>query len=402
MNRADANNKTLCPRALIGAALGCVLLFSAPTQAAKENVAIVSIIGNNFTSVSVAGTAFNIDKHTAKVKPWQIDRFVTTTIEDILAESKSLRVKNIRIKRKPLAKIYDTSKHGFLEEGDYDLDQIADVMPRLRDKQIDKLILVIASKLYDPLLDANTEFRGYGMYLNTAFIEKYFLYAYFKILIINTADNELQHEEDILAYRPIAKKRWAFDLGQTSEAHKRGVRNALKRMMTENIAVALANAGVIAPSLVRKRQETEKAGKRKKGIKGMRISATDEYVQAIKRAYLALDMRRVFERYAREWVGGNTELYADTIRDWVDDRFGWNKVRRPLVLMYSRLGLSADEINDLADLAEGSSAPPTREEMQSLRGIWDALADRAARRSLRQAIKQRRQLIIREGERLRQ
>lgn len=135
----------------------------------------------------------------------------------------------------------------------------------------------------------------------------------------------------------------------------------------------------------------------------MRVSATDAYMRAIKRTYLALDMRRVFEQYARKLVRGNTDLYADTIRDWVEEHFGWEEVRRPLVLMYSRLGLSADEINEMADLAESRrSTPPTREEMRSLRKVWHKLADRDARRALHQAVKERKQLIIREGERLRQ
>ena len=387
--------------------LCCVWLPVSQARADHHNIAVISIVGDRFTSASIGNTIFTRKSHTTGVKPWRIDRFVETTIKDTLRQNKSIRIKDVRIKRGPLMKVYDTSGHGFLEEGDYDLTRIAPIMPFLKRKGADTLVLVIAADIPDPILEANMRFRAYGMYRSARLFTKHYLYAYLRVLVINTADGKLRQEEEIIDYQQIDKAHWARQLNELPFGSKHFVRDTIKRMMAVSVTAALAKAGMVKPAVVRKRKAAAERMTRRASETGGISVGSGGYSQAVKRVYLALDTQRVFERYARnhvrKQVRGDTTLYNDTIRDWVEEHFSWRELRRPLTLMYSRMRLSAEELNEIAEIAEERDgiAPPSREEMRSLRGVWQRLADDDALNNLQRAIKDRKRLITREAGRLR-
>ena len=418
----------------------CIAVFQPPVFAdvngnrdrrgGGHSVAVFSIIGDRFTTVSLGRSAFSREEHVTKVAPWFMDRFVETTIKDMLRKSGksseagnsgTFRFPDIGIRRERLKaglrKVYDTSRQGLFQDGDYDLNRIVDVVSALKRRGIDTLVLVIRREVTDAIEDTRFKFKGYGMYRNTWLKKTHYLYAYFSVLVIDTADGEVRYvSDDMPGYQKINKQLWAGKMKELEQSSRYVIRDTLRRLMAEKIIVSLEDA-----DLVRRVVSRKAVGQIRRLSRNDTVTTGDDYTQAVKRVYFAMNMQSAFERYAWDYardrlgmleaheaheaheVPGDAALYADTIRNWTETYMNWDRVRSSLVLSYARLGLSADEINEMAALAEERemAVPPSRADLRRLRSVWNKLADAGSLEDLDRAIERRRRAIIREAGRIR-
>ena len=372
----------------------------------RGSVEIVSLLGDHFTSVYLGATAFSKKVHVTSVPSWNIDGFIERVIRDALHEDGKLRYRDTRIKRKYLAGIYDTSDQGFLEDKDYDLDKITAAVAFLRRRKVDTLILVIAGEVEDPIREASTRFKGYGIYRNSLFRTTNHIYSYYRFLMIDVQSGEVRYNRLVPDYSKIDGSRWSQSLNDMDRQGRRFLRETLKRMLTAKLHEVLNDSGLSArkPDPKPRRAPLHAATPQA----GLKITG-DGYTEAVRRVYHALRMRSVFERRAAHYVRSNMKagkrfvLYRDVVADWSDRYFRWSAIRRQLVFMYTRLGLSQDELNDVAEIAEergNAAATVTPQEAARLKAIWNRVADREALSELRQAVHARRELIIREADAL--
>ena len=375
-----------------------------------ESVEVVSILGDKFTSVYLGATAFSKKRHVTQVKSWQIDRFIEKNIIRILEQDGGFNHKSTGIDRKHLTPVYDTSRQGLFHDNDHDIDRISEAVRALRKKRVDTLVLVIARTVEDPIREATAKFTGYGIYRNTVLVLEDYVYAYYRVIVIDTRSGRTRHNLQVLDYVKVDKKYWGDRLNELSASGRRFVQDTLKRMFSSSLLDVLADAGLITEQAVKRKGRESQEKKRVVQLPRSVSAVSSAYTEAVRRVYHALNLQGFFEKRAEQHVrrvfktDKSMILYRDTYRAWVEDYFSWEALRRPLVLMYIRLGLTETELNETAELSgsrgRAGQLDLTPDEARRLVAVWRKVADDQALAELDQSIRERRRLIAREAKNL--
>lgn len=413
------------------AVLAAVLAAPAAGQDA-ERVAVVSLLGDVFPSIYLGSTALSKKRHQTRVAPWRLDDHVRAVITEAVRREGRLRPVDFRPDRKAWMQVY-TDEFRLLDDSNYDLKKIRGAVRALRSRHdVDTLILVLADRVTDPIEESSTELGGYGLYRHDFILDRSYLYAFFRVLAVDTRTLETKARAVAVAHTTVERKFWSAGLNQLPPPARRALREMTRQMLAANATQALADAGLVRRASVAPPPEEDddaieielvgvdfmppggdRAGRqpRMADSAARRDAANGEYEAAARQLFIALDMQAAFNRYALDYVqnrvlggGGHPDLYRDVCRQWVAEHFRWPALKNRMVALYRRQGLSA---RDLAELAEfGHSAAGVRAlgggafAGAGQRQIWRQVASGQRLKALRKAVSARKRLILREAENL--
>lgn len=418
-------------RRAAAAVLAAALAAPAAGQDA-ERVAVVSLLGDVFPSIYLGSTALSKKRHQTRVAPWRLDDHVRAVITEAVRREGRLRPVDFRPDRKAWMKVY-TDEFRLLDDSNYDLKKIRGAVRALRSRHgADTLILVLADRVTDPIEESSTELGGYGLYRHDFILDRSYLYAFFRVLAVDTRTLETKARAVAAAHTTVERKFWSAGLNQLPPSARRALRTMTRQMLAANATQALADAGLVRRANVTPPPEEDddaieielvgvefvppggdRAGRqpRMADSAARRDAANGEYEAAARQLFIALDMEAAFNRYALDYVqnrvlggAGHPDLYRDVCRQWVAEHFRWPALKDRMVALYRRQGLSA---RDLAELAEfGHSAAGGRAlgggafAGAGQRQIWRQVASGQRLKALRKAVSARKRLILREAENL--
>ncbi len=404
------------------AALAAALAAPAAAQdaaPAAERVAVVSLLGDVFPSIYLGSTALSRKRHQTRVAPWRLDDHVREVITAVIRRDGRLRPVDFRPARKAWMKVY-TDEFRLLDDSNYDLQKIRGAVRALRSKHgADTLILVLADRVTDPIEESSTELGGYGLYRHDFILDRSYLYAFFRVLAVDTRTLETKAQAVAAAHTTLGRKFWSAGLNKLPLSARRELRTMTRQLLAGNAAQALADAGLVKRANVEPPPDDDDAdaveielvgveflppggdragrqpriadGAARRADNGTRRAAdnradngaqrrradsnarrrTDskaahgaagDYEAAARQLFIALDMQAAFNRYALDYVknrvlggAGHPDLYRDVCRQWVAEHFRWAALKDRVVALYRRQGFSVRDLAELADFGRSAA-----------------------------------------------
>ena len=448
--------------AVLAAALAVSAAPAAERGAAR--VAVVSLLGDVFPSIYLGSTAMSKKRHRTRVAPWRLDDHVRDVVTAVIRREGRLRPVDFRPDRKAWMQVY-TDEFRLFDDSNYDLKKIRGAVRALRSRHgADTLILVLADRVTDPIEESSTELGGYGLYRHDFILDRSYLYAFFRVLAVDTRTLEIKAQARVAAHTTVERKFWSAGLNKLPPPARRALRAMTRQLLAANTAQALADAGLAARASVAPPHEEDvgdaievelvgvefmppggdRAGRqpsyadngarrhadsdtRRHGAddaqrhadsnaaadsaRHTRSTAGGDYEAAARQLFIALDMEAAFNRYALDYVqnrvlggAGHPDLYRDVCRRWVAEHFRWPALKNRVVALYRRQGLSARDLAELADFgasaAGGKALGGGAFSGAGQRQIWRQVASAKRLKALRRAVSARKRLILREAENL--
>lgn len=226
------------------AVLAAALAAPAAGQDA-ERVAVVSLLGDVFPSIYLGSTALSKKRHQTRVAPWRLDDHVRAVITEAIRREGRLRPVDFRPDRKAWMKVY-TDEFRLLDDSNYDLKKIRGAVRALRSRHdVDTLILVLADRVTDPIEESSTKLGGYGLYRHDFILDRSYLYAFFRVLAVDTRTLETKARAVAAAHTTVERKFWSAGLNQLPPPARRALRAMTRQLLAANAAQALADAGLV-------------------------------------------------------------------------------------------------------------------------------------------------------------
>lgn len=433
--------------AVLAAALAVSAAPAAERGAAR--VAVVSLLGDVFPSIYLGSTAMSKKRHRTRVAPWRLDDHVRDVVTAVIRREGRLRPVDFRPDRKAWMQVY-TDEFRLFDDSNYDLKKIRGAVRALRSRHgADTLILVLADRVTDPIEESSTELGGYGLYRHDFILDRSYLYAFFRVLAVDTRTLEIKAQARVAAHTTVERKFWSAGLNKLPPPARRALRAMTRQLLAANTAQALADAGLAARASVAPpheeddgdaievelvgvefmppggdragrqpsyadngaRRHADSAAAAADSNRHTRSTAGGDYEAAARQLFIALDMEAAFNRYALDYVqnrvlggAGHPDLYRDVCRRWVAEHFRWPALKNRVVALYRRQGLSARDLAELADFgasaAGGKALGGGAFSGAGQRQIWRQVASAKRLKALRRAVSARKRLILREAENL--
>ncbi|MDD9806992.1 MAG: hypothetical protein OXU34_01775 [Gammaproteobacteria bacterium] len=234
--------------AVLAAALAVSAAPAAERGAAR--VAVVSLLGDVFPSIYLGSTAMSKKRHRTRVAPWRLDDHVRDVVTAVIRREGRLRPVDFRPDRKAWMQVY-TDEFRLFDDSNYDLKKIRGAVRALRSRHgADTLILVLADRVTDPIEESSTELGGYGLYRHDFILDRSYLYAFFRVLAVDTRTLEIKAQARVAAHTTVERKFWSAGLNKLPPPARRALRAMTRQLLAANTAQALADAGLAARASV--------------------------------------------------------------------------------------------------------------------------------------------------------
>lgn len=371
----------------------CLLTLAAwpgVSSGAPGKTAFVSLLGERFTAVELG--ALRVNREITRVRfSWSPDE----AIEGVIADALPTRDRHTGAGRKRAywKRVYDAG--GFFNVRGFDPARIAGGLRRLAKRGASRLLLVLKGRCLDTLHDSDHHFEAYGAYRNTFPAVSDYLYACYRIVVLNTRNAQVEYAGQTLDSVKISNSRWPENWAKVQRRERRWLRDYTTEMFRTGLPAQLVKAGVATPEAARLKPRAALQKKLRQG--------GDEYADAVYEVYRTTGIQKRFEARARRALFSRMRvareqrvLYGDVVRDWTALYFNWRTLRKPLTFMYRRLDIGVEELKDIAGQAGARDGvwTPAREERAGLRRIWDKLINDDALDELFRRAVERRRLIL--------